>query len=92
MIRGYFKRRSMSGEPDEGEWELGGHYESLANLQKEMVKGDPNHIIFVTDPNVEPMRVIIGPGDELFVPEDPVKNNTLELYYYRSQPIEEDKP
>ena len=85
MIRGYFKRKSpASGFPDEGEWELGNHPASLVELQKIMIKGDPNHIIFVTDPNVEPMRVIIRSDDGPF-DQDSNKSNTLELYYYRSK-------
>lgn len=84
MIRGYFKRKSAaSGKPDEGEWELGKHPSSLADLQKEMVRGDRN-IIFITDPNVEPMRVIIRSNDGPF-DLYPIGNNTLELYYYRSK-------
>lgn len=85
MIRGYFKRRSVSGEPDEGEWELcSGIYKTLPDLQREMHKGNPDRIIIMTDPNIEPMRIIIRDDNDPFEDKDPIKKNTLELYYYRN--------
>ena len=89
MIDICFKRRINGCSESEQKFELVYfHLErpvSLAVLQKEMI-ADPDHkkhIIFVTDPNVEPMRVIIRPDYKFF--HEPIKRNTLELYYYKSK-------